>query len=309
MDLILPQLPQQLVNGLVLGSMYSLIALGYTMVYGILEMINFAHGDVYMAGAFMGWGVTLVLVNPSGLPLIAPGLVILAMFVVATGGAGLLGITIERLAYRPLRTAHRLAPLISALGVSIFLENIVATQLGARGHLVPTVNVLPTWRVNVGSATISFIDGLIFVLAIGLMLALDFFVRRTRYGTAMRATAQDREAAGFMGIEVNRVIMVTFLLGSALAGVAGVLSGLLYTQVDFFMGYLAGLKAFTAAVMGGIGNIRGAVVGGMLLGLIEALSAPFIHADYVNVLSFGVLILVLLIKPSGLLGEQLPDKV
>jgi branched-chain amino acid transport system permease protein len=308
MDLALHQIPQQVVNGLVLGSMYALIALGYTMVYGILEMINFAHGDVYMAGAFMGWGVTLLLVH-GGFPVIAAGLVILAMFLVAMLGAGLLGVTIERLAYRPLRGGHRLAPLISALGVSIFLENIVSAQFGARAQLVPTAHVLPGWQVNLGSATVSFVDGLVVVVALGLMVALDRFVRRTRYGTAMRATAQDREAAGFMGIRVNEVIAVTFLLGSALAGIAGILAGLLYTEVDFFMGYLAGLKAFTAAVLGGIGNIRGAVLGGLLLGMVEALSTPFVNGAYVNVVSFLVLILVLLIRPSGLLGEQLPDKV
>ena len=308
MDLALHQIPQQVVNGLVLGSMYALIALGYTMVYGILEMINFAHGDVYMAGAFLGWGVTLLLVR-GGFPVVAAGLVILAMFLVAMLGAGLLGVTIERLAYRPLRGGHRLAPLISALGVSIFLENIVSAQFGARAQLVPTAHVLPGWQVSLGSATVSFVDGLVVVVALGLMVALDRFVRRTRYGTAMRATAQDREAAGFMGIRVNQVIAVTFLLGSALAGIAGILAGLLYTEVDFFMGYLAGLKAFTAAVLGGIGNIRGAVLGGLLLGMVEAVSTPFVNGAYVNVVSFLVLILVLLIRPSGLLGEQLPDKV
>jgi branched-chain amino acid transport system permease protein len=304
----LHQVPQQVVNGLVLGSMYALIALGYTMVYGILEMINFAHGDVYMAGAFMGWGVTLVLVR-GGFPVVAAGVVIVAMFLVATLGSSALGVAIERFAYRPLRGGHRLAPLISALGVSIFLENIVSVQIGARAQLVPTANVLPDWYVDVGGARITFINGLVFVVALGLMLALDRFVGATRYGTAMRATAQDREAAGFMGIRVNQVIAVTFLLGSALAGVAGVLAGLLYTQVDFFMGYLAGLKAFTAAVLGGIGNIRGAVLGGLLLGMVEALSTPFINGAYVNVVSFLVLILVLLLRPSGLLGERLPDKV
>ena len=308
MEQALHQVPQQVVNGLVLGAMYALIALGYTMVYGILEMINFAHGDVYMAGAFMGWGVTLVLVH-GGLPVVAAGVVILAMFLVATLGSGALGVTIERFAYRPLRGGHRLAPLISALGVSIFLENIVAAQVGARAQLVPTAHVLPDWYVDVGGARVTFIDGLVVVVALALMLALDRFVRGTRYGTAMRATAQDREAAGFMGIRVNQVIAVTFLLGSALAGIAGVLAGLLYTQVDFFMGYLAGLKAFTAAVLGGIGNIRGAVLGGLLLGMVEALSTPFINGAYVNVVSFLVLILVLLLRPSGLLGEQLPDKV
>ncbi|HKF77969.1 MAG TPA: branched-chain amino acid ABC transporter permease [Candidatus Dormibacteraeota bacterium] len=308
MDLALHQIPQQVVNGLVLGSMYALIALGYTMVYGILEMINFAHGDVYMAGAFLGWGVTLLLVR-GGFPVVAAGLVILAMFLVAMLGAGLLGVTIERLAYRPLRGGHRLAPLISALGVSIFLENIVSAQFGARAQLVPTAHVLPGWQVSLGSATVSFVDGLVVVVALGLMVALDRFVRRTRYGTAMRATAQDREAAGFMGIRVNQVIAVTFLLGSALAGIAGILAGLLYTEVDFFMGYLAGLKAFTAAVLGRIGNIRGAVLGGLLLGMVEAVSTPFVNGAYVNVVSFLVLILVLLIRPSGLLGEQLPDKV
>jgi branched-chain amino acid transport system permease protein len=307
-DLALQQIPQQVVNGLVLGSMYALIALGYTMVYGILEMINFAHGDVYMAGAFMAWGVTLVLVQ-GGLPVLAAGLVILAMFVVATLGAGGLGVVIERLAYRPLRGGHRLAPLISALGVSIFLENIVAVRVGARAQLVPTAHLLPAWHLDVGSARVSFIDALVFVVALGLMVALDRFVRATRYGTAMRATAQDREAAGFMGIRVNQVIAVTFLLGSMLAGVAGVLAGLLYTQVDFFMGYLAGLKAFTAAVLGGIGNIRGAVLGGLLLGMVEALATPFVNGAYVNIVSFAVLILVLLLRPSGLLGEELPDKV
>src|SRR5258708_24436923 len=197
MDLALHQIPQQVVNGLVLGSMYALIALGYTMVYGILEMINFAHGDVYMAGAFMGWGATLVLVR-GGFPIVAAGVVIIVMFLIATAGAGVLGVAIERFAYRPLRGGHRLAPLISALGVSIFLENIVAVQIGARAQLVPTAHVLPDWFVDAGGARVTFIDGLVFAVALALMYALDRFVRGTRYGTAMRATAQDREAAGFM---------------------------------------------------------------------------------------------------------------
>jgi branched-chain amino acid transport system permease protein len=230
------------------------------------------------------------------------------MFLVAMAGAGLLGVTIERLAYRPLRGGHRLAPLISALGVSIFLENIVSAQLGARAQLVPTVHVLPALHVDLGSARVTFIDAMVIAVALLVMAALDRFVRRTRYGTAMRATAQDREAAGFMGIRVNNVIATTFLIGSALAGIAGILAALLYTEVDFFMGYLAGLKAFTAAVLGGIGNVRGAVLGGLLLGMVEALATPFINGAYVNVVSFVVLILVLLVRPSGLLGEQLPDR-
>jgi branched-chain amino acid transport system permease protein len=306
---ILAQIPQQLVNGLTLGSVYALIALGYSMVYGTLEMLNFAHGEVFMIGAFLGWGVLGIFLNGTAV-LANPVIIIGLMLVVAMAGTSLLGVGIEWFAYRPLRNAPRLAPLISALAVSIFLQNFVVLTMGARAKVYATQLLIPmSWQISIGSATISFIRVLVIGVSVILMLALDTFLRRSKTGRAMRATAQDREAASFMGISVNRVISVTFLVGSALAGAGGVLVGLYYTQIDFYMGFLAGMKAFTAAVLGGIGNIRGAMLGGLLLGLVESLGVAFISPVYKDVIAFSMLILLLIFKPSGLLGEQVPVKV
>ncbi len=309
MQMLLKELPQQLANGLTLGSVYALIALGYSMVYGILQLLNFAHGEVYMIGAFIGWGVFAMLA-PTDALLLPPALIILIMLVAAMLGCGVLGIAIERFAYRPLRAAHRIAPLISALGVSFFLQNAVLLVMSARYRAYRTNLLIPAdWKITILGATISFTRILVIIIAGLLMLALQYLVRKSRLGKAMRATAQDREAAAMMGIDVDRVIVSTFFIGSALGGAAGVLVGLLFTQVYHFMGFTAGLKGFTAAVLGGIGNIPGAMAGGLFLGLIESIGVGFISPRYKDLIAFGVLILLLLVRARGLLGIKVADKV
>jgi branched-chain amino acid transport system permease protein len=306
-EYFLQNFPQQLINGLEMGSLYALIALGYTLVYGILEMLNFAHGDVFMVGGFLGAGVAVLFVH-NGVSAIPAGLVVGLMLLAAIGGTGLLGITIERVAYRPLRNANRLAPLITAIGVSLFLESIVQVQISPAPVLVPTDALVPQTVLRLGNITTPWTGIALFLVSIALMITLDIFVFRTQFGSAMRATAQDREAATFMGIDVNRVIMVTFLAGSGLAGVGGVLFGLSFATVNFFMGFLLGIKAFTAAVIGGIGNIRGAMVGGLLLGVLESLGGGFISTQYQDTFAFLALILVLLIRPQGLFGQVVIDR-
>jgi len=298
---------QQVINGLTIGSVYALIALGYTMVYGVLEMINFAHGDVYMVGSFLGL-LVLTLVGPSaGLVGGGVALALAAALLGAMGGCALLGISIERIAYRPARGTSRLGPLIAALGVSLFLQNAAMLIVGTRPKAFPSL--LEKRLYHLGDAVFTNLQVLILGASLGLMLLLDQFVRRTRWGRAMRAVAQDAEVAGFMGVEANTVITLTFLIGSVLAAGAGIMVGLYYGIVDFFMGYIAGLKAFTAAVLGGIGNLRGAMLGGLLLGLAESFGAGFIGAQWRDVIAFAVLITVLVLRPGGLLGEQLPEKV
>lgn len=309
MDAYLSELPQQLVNGLTLGSVYALTALGYSMVYGILRLLNFAHGEVYMIGAFVGWGA-LHLLAPGEALLLPTPVTILIMLGAAMAVCGLLGVAIERFAYRPLRSAPRIAPLISALGVSFFLQNAVLLTMGARyrayrtGLLVP-----PDLALRVQGTTISVTRLLVMTVAVLLMVGLHLLVRRTRLGRAMRATAQDREAAAMMGVDVDRVIVWAFFVGSALGGAAGVLVGLLFTQVYHYMGFTAGLKGFTAAVFGGIGNIPGAMLGGVLLGVIESLGAGFVSSRYRDLIAFAVLIVALLARPRGLLGTRAVEKV
>ena len=309
METVLKELPQQLLNGLTLGSVYALIALGYSMVYGILQLLNFAHGEVYMVGAFVGWGV-LALLAPGDRLLVPAWLAIVAMLVAATLASGLLGVAIECFAYRPLRQAPRIAPLISALGVSFFLQNAVLLTMSARyrtyrtGLLIP-----PAGNLGVLGATVSPTRILVMGVAALLMLALQALVQRTRLGRAMRATAQDREAAAMMGVDVDGVIASTFFIGSALGGAAGVLVGLLFTQVYHFMGFTAGLKGFTAAVLGGIGSMPGAMLGGLVLGLVESVGSGFISPRYKDGIAFVVLILLLLLRPRGLLGLRTKDKV
>jgi branched-chain amino acid transport system permease protein len=298
---------QQFINGLTIGSVYALIALGYTMVYGVLEMINFAHGDVYMVGSFLGLLVVALMGPSASLVGGSVALVLAATLLGAMAGCALLGIGIERLAYRPVRGASRLGPLIAALGVSLFLQNAAMLIVGTRPKAFPAL--VEKQLYHIGGAVFTNLQILILAAAVGLMLLLDQFVRRTRWGRAMRAVAQDAEVAGFMGVEVNTVVTLTFLIGSVLAAGAGVMVGLYYGIVDFFMGYIAGLKAFTAAVLGGIGNLRGAMLGGLLLGLAESFGAGFIGAQWRDVIAFGVLITVLVFRPGGLLGEQLPEKV
>jgi branched-chain amino acid transport system permease protein len=311
---------QLLVNGLTLGSLYGLIALGYSMVYGILKLLNFAHGDVYMIGAFVGYGVLTLLGGPLS-PNIALAPLIVFMFLAAMLACGALGVVIERFAYRPLRDAPRIAPLISALGVSFFLQNSALLLFGAQfrsydsfvlgspnpeffepGPLTDAVFV-------VNGVNVQLIQVIVLATTAGLMVALTLLVAKTRIGKAMRATSFDREAAAMMGIDTDRVIASTFFIGSVLAGAAGVMFGLLFSQVFHFMGFLAGLKGFTAAVVGGIGSIPGAMLGGLLVGLAEAFAGGYLGGRWADLTVFGILILVLLIRPSGLLGTRAIQKV
>jgi branched-chain amino acid transport system permease protein len=298
---------QQLVNGLSLGGIYALIALGYTMVYGIIELINFAHGDVYTLGTFFSLAI-LTLLGVTG---IVTGPMLIVVVVVTVLGAmllsGLTGVVIERLAYRRLRNAPKLAPLITAIGMSFILENIMQYWKGPSP--IPFPQVIPNPAFAIGAVTIEAKQVMVILLAIVLMIVLQTFVRHSRLGKAMRATAQDKDAAQLMGIDINTTIALTFLIGSALAGAAGFVSGVYYGSTWFLNGFAAGLKAFTAAVLGGIGNIAGAMLGGFLIGLIEALTTQFIGDQWSNVVVFSVLVLVLIFRPAGLLGESLPNKV
>jgi branched-chain amino acid transport system permease protein len=302
---LLSILPQQLVFGLALGTVYGLIALGYTMVYGILFMINFAHGEIFMIGAYLGWGVLTFLLNAQIAGLHAAWVVPL-MLLQAMLGAGLLGVCLERFAYRPLysRGATRLGPLISAIGASIFLQNAVMLTQGARMKVYMTNLLFPrSWRIEIAGVSVSVLVMVMTAAAALMMWGLHELVQRTTLGRSIRAVAEDREMAAIIGVNVRRVIAVTFFLGSALAGAGGVLVGLYYTQIDFFMGYSAGLKAFTAAVLGGIGNIRGAMLGGLLLGVIESVAVTFINPAYKDVVAFAVFIVILVMRPTGLLGD------
>jgi branched-chain amino acid transport system permease protein len=300
---------QLTVNGLTLGSLYALIALGYTMVYGILKLLNFAHGDVYMIGAFIGYGVLHALGGPLD-PSVPVALLIVCMFAVAMVGAGGLGVAIERFAYRPLRNAPRIAPLISALGVSFFLQNSALLLFSANFRSYETFSLIdPIKGIHEGVLNISLVRILVIVTAVVLMVLLTILVRRTQLGKAMRATSFDREAAAMMGIDVDRVIVATFFIGSALAGAAGVMSGLLFSQIYHFMGFNAGLKGFTAAVVGGIGSIPGAMLGGVLIGLAEAYSAGYVSSVYQDLIVFSILIVFMLVRPTGLFGARAPQKV
>jgi branched-chain amino acid transport system permease protein len=305
---ILQILPQQLVFGITLGMIYGLIALGYTMVYGVLFMINFAHGDVFMIGAYVGWAILVAVMNSHVVPL-NPILVLPLMLVPAMVITGAIGLGLERFAYRPLylKGATRLGPLISAVGASIFLQNAVMLSQGARMKVLMTYALFPrTWRFKIFGVDVSVLVLVIAGISAVMMWGLDRIVRRT-LGRSIRAVAEDREIAAVMGVNVWGVVSSTFLIGSALGGVAGVLVGLYYTQIDFLMGYSAGLKAFTAAVLGGIGNIRGAMLGGVLLGIIESLASTFINPAFKDAVSFAVLIVVLVFRPGGILGESLPE--
>ncbi len=303
---------QQLINGLVLGSIYALVALGYTMVYGILELINFAHGEITMIGAMVSLAVINLLIGTS---LDLPGVMIVFMGVLTAIPACMaLGFVIERVAYRPLRHAPRLAPLITAIGVSIVLQNVAMLIWGRQYISFPPI--IPIHRYEVLGATISNLQIFIFIFSALLMAGLITLVHKTRLGRAMRATAQSPQAASLMGVNVNNIIAITFILGSALAAIAGVMVGAYYGLAHYYMGFLLGLKAFCAAVLGGIGNIAGAMLGGLLLGVIESLGAGyigdltggFLGSHYQDVFAFLVLILVLVFRPSGLLGERAVER-
>jgi branched-chain amino acid transport system permease protein len=297
------------VSGLTLGSLYALIALGYSMVYGILKLLNFAHGDVYMIGAFIGWFALHALGGPVN-PTLSGAAVLVVMFIVAMLGCGVLGVAIERFAYRPLRDAPRIAPLISALGVSIFLQNSALLLFGAGFRDYDTFDLIGVKTYNVGRLFFSVPQLLSVIAAICLMIALTVFVARSRLGKAMRSTSFDREAASMMGIDVDRVISVTFFIGSALAGAAGVMFGLVFGQIYHFMGFIAGLKGFTAAVIGGIGSIPGAMAGGLIVGLAESYATGYLPqgSTFQNLYVFALLILVILIRPSGLFGRAALQK-
>lgn len=305
-------LAQQLINGLVLGSVYALVALGYTMVYGILELINFAHGEITMMGAMVALAVIGALVG-AGVHL--PGVVIVGIgLFAAIPACMLLGFAIERIAYRPLRKAPRLAPLITAIGMSIVLQNAAMLIWGRQYISFPPI--LPQGRHDILGATISDVQIAILIVSTVLMFALVLLVSRTRLGRAMRATAQAPQIAGLMGVNVNTIISLTFIIGSALAAVAGVMVSAYYGLAHYYMGFLLGLKAFSAAVLGGIGNIPGAMLGGLLLGVIESLGAGyigdltggFLGSHYQDVFAFFVLIVVLVLRPSGLLGERVVER-
>jgi branched-chain amino acid transport system permease protein len=311
------KLVQLLVNGVTLGSVYALVALGFSLVYGILKLLNLAHGDVVMVGAFLGWGI-LGWLGGAESPAVAVWLLIALMILGAMVGCGFLGVAIERFAYRPLRRAPRIAPLISALGVSFFLQNSVLLLFGADFRSYDTdflvdVDVGIDW----GPLIVWVIRLFVIFAAFAMMLGLWLLVTRTRLGRAMRATAYDREAAEMMGVDVDRVIVTTFFIGSALAGAAGVLIGLVFFQVNHFMGFNYGLKGFTAAVVGGIGSIPGAMLGGLLIGIVESLSVGYIedftggrlNSAFRDLVVFSILIVFMLLRPQGLFGKPEVKKV
>lgn len=310
MESFFDQLPQQIINGLTLGAVYALIALGYSMVYGVLQLLNFAHGDVYMVGAFVSFETMALILGDEGSTTWHPAIIIGVLMGVAMLTCGILGVVIEQFAYRPLRGSPRLAPLISALGVSFFLQNAIQLAFGAYQRSFPTGKIIDLREgFDLGNVRLSVVRLIVILTSILLMVALTYLVRRTRLGRAMRAVAIDREAAAMMGVNVEGVILATFFIGSALAGAAGVLSGLVFPRVWNTMGFTAGLKGFTAAVIGGIGNIPGAMLGGMLIGLLEAFATGYISATYKDVVVFIALVIVLLVRPTGLLGAKLPQKV
>lgn len=297
---------QQLLNGLTIGSTYALIAIGYTMVYGIIGMINFAHGEVYMIGSYIAFlviGLLMMLGIDSSVLLIG------AAFLVAIVITSAYGWSIERVAYRPVRHSKRLIALISAIGMSIFLQNYVRLAQGSRSLTIP--HLLPgNWELGgSGQMTLSYMQVLIWVVTLVSMLALSQFIRHSRMGRACRACAEDIKMTNLLGIDTNQVIALTFVIGTAMAAVAGVLLGTYYGVVNPYVGFMAGLKAFTAAVLGGIGSIPGAMLGGLLLGVVEALTAGYISTEYKDVMAFALLISVLLFMPSGILGRPEVEKV
>ncbi len=296
---------QQLTNGLAVGGIYALIALGYTMVYGVLRLINFAHGDLFTIGAYLG----LTLLTSLALTDYLSGFLgvgLLALMVM--GLVSIIGILLERIAYRPLRESHRLSAVVSALGASIFFQNAIMLIYGAKYYVYPQ-DLLPNTPILILGMPIPLMRTLILLSSILMMVALYLFVQKTRIGTAIRATAIDQDAARLMGIDVNRVIMIVFCIGPALGGAAGMMVGIYYGQINFTMGWIYGLKAFTAAILGGIGNIPGAMLGGLLLGVIESLSSAYISMAWKDAIAFFVLILILIVRPTGLLGERVAEKI
>ncbi len=297
---------QQLINGLTLGGVYALIALGYTMVYGILELINFAHGEIYMLGAYLGI-IFLAFFTAIGLTAYSITLSLILTFVLSVIFCSSYGFAIEKIAYKPLRKAPRLSPLISAIGVSIFLQNYVMLTQGATDRVFP--HLFEDTGFEISGTRVTYIQLFIIIVSAVLMMFLHLFIKKTRMGKAMRAVAQDKGMASLVGINVDTVISVTFVIGSGLAAVAGLMVAAYYGLVNYSIGYIAGIKAFTAAVLGGIGSIPGAMFGGILLGLVESLSAGYISSEYKDAYAFIILIIILLIKPSGLFGGSDEEKV
>ncbi len=295
----------QLLNGLTIGMVYALIALGYTMVYGVIGLINFAHGEVFMVGAYLA--LTAIWLATSYFSAIPFALTLLFLILFSMAGAAILGALIEKIAYRPLRRSPKLTALITSIGVSFFLQNAVMLIYGSKEQSIP--DIVPMTRLKIGAISVSLIQILIFSVSIGLMFFLTWFVKNTKTGKAMRAVSENPEAAQLVGISPNRIIAATFILGSALAAVGGSLFALNYGSINFHDGYLAGLKAFTAAVFGGIGSIPGAMVGGILLGVFEGLGAGYISSEWKDVFAFLLLGAVLIFKPSGIMGNNVSEKV
>jgi branched-chain amino acid transport system permease protein len=296
---------QQMINGLTLGSIYGLIAIGYTMVYGIIGMINFAHGEIYMIGAFVA---VIAFTAFAQFPLVVAILLVLLFTMMITAAYGW---TVERVAYRPLRGSFRLAPLISAIGMSIFLQNYVQLLQGARNKPVPPMiqGGFTVWDDAGFTVQLSYLQIIIVVTTVVLMVGFTRFINTTSLGRQQRACEQDKTMASLLGVNVDRTLSLTFVMGAALAAVAGVMVTLYYGVVDFFLGFLAGLKAFTAAVLGGIGSLPGAMLGGLLIGLIEALWAGYFSSEWKDVAAFSILVLVLIFRPQGLLGRPEVEKV
>ncbi len=299
---------QQLINGITIGSTYALIAIGYTMVYGIIGMINFAHGEIYMIGTYVAFMAIagMAMLGIEFLPIIFLGALLASMLVSSS-----FGWAVERIAYRPLRGGNRLIPLISAIGMSIFLQNYVRLGQGSRdiamsSQITGGFSIGPTDGFH---ATLSYMQIIIFVVMLVSMALLTLFISKSRMGRACRAVAQDLKMANLLGIDTNRVIATTFVIGAALAAVAGTLLGMYYGVVNAYVGFIAGLKAFTAAVLGGIGSIPGAMLGGILLGIAESMTAAYFSTEYKDVVSFGLLVLILLFKPTGILGKPEVEKI
>jgi branched-chain amino acid transport system permease protein len=319
-ELLIGIFPQVLLDGLILGFMYALIALGYTMVYGVLEFINFAHSEIFIVGAFVGVEILLGLKAAGWLDTLPWVLVLLLILVAGMVVSGGLAVVVERVAYRPLRRAPRLIPLISAIGVSFFLQDLIrlveSIWRNAFNLVYPTMDVLNHRFEITSTIDVSVKSLVVIVAALGMLWALHSLVNRTKIGTAIRAVAEDQGAASLMGINVNRIISLTFLIGGAMGGAAGVLFGVQYSLINPYTGFIPGLKAFTAAVLGGIGNIPGAMMGGLVLGLLEAFAASYLSlltggafgAEYKDIFAFSILILILIFRPKGLLGEIVRER-
>lgn len=324
---MLQSLPQVLVDGLTLGAVYAVVALGYTMVYGILQLINFAHGEIFMTGAFIGTGFVILFTGMGWVSAVPAILVLIVVLVLTAAITGFIGVGMERVAYRPLRNAPRLIPLITAIGISFVLQDVVRFIAELfNGNYIVTGPSLFSENITLKASSISsvFYDAsfkasflIVLIIAVIMMVSLDYFVNKTKWGIAMKAVSMDRETASLMSINVNKVISITFFIGSALGGATGVLFAVQYGTIDPYIGFILGLKAFIAAVLGGIGNVRGAMFGGLLLGLMEMFAAANLSlltggifgAEYKDVFAFAILILVLIFKPEGLLGKPTAEKV